>query len=110
MNTIYSYRILDIQLQTRAQLRKYFRAEAIPHFGGDGAHEAQRARRSGGLGSGSGTGFRSITGPGWGSGYGAGVAGCPARNPSAVAFLNRNTPASKATSSGATISWNHIRS
>ena len=34
----------NLQLQTRAELRKYFRAEAVPHFGGNGAHEAQRPR------------------------------------------------------------------
>ena len=63
-----------------------------------------------GLGPGPGVGPGSGGGPGSGPGVGPGGAGCPALSASAVAFRSRNTPASKATSSGASISLNHIRS
>jgi hypothetical protein len=63
-----------------------------------------------GLALGVGPGVGAVVGPGSGSGVGAGVAGCPVRSASAVAFLSRNTPGSKATSSAGTSSLNHTRS
>ncbi len=57
-----------------------------------------------------GSGVGLVVGPGSGCGVEVGVATFPALNASAVTFLSRNTPESKATSSGASISWNHIRS
>ena len=65
-----------------------------------------------GTGSASGTGLGSGAAmdprPGWGLGPGSG--GAPVLSAFAESFLNRNTPASKATSSGAINSSNHTRS
>jgi len=63
-----------------------------------------------GLGAGPGSGVGAGGGPGSGCGVGAGVAACPGLSDSAMAFRDRNTPDSKATSSGASISLNHVRS